>query len=223
MEVIVPFSTDRPKSRLSAVLDPDERAAFARAMLRHVLDAIRAAGGEPRVLATGPVDADLACPVEVDERPLTDAVNEALDARRGDDGGEGDAGDRGEGPVPVAVVMADLALATPEALRELFAAGRETDVAVAPGRGGGTNAFVASHPEFRVDYHGASYLDHRRIAAKVGASVAVVDSHRLATDVDEPADLAEVLIHGEGRAASWLRETGFALDAADGRAGVERE
>ncbi|OYR54200.1 2-phospho-L-lactate guanylyltransferase [Halorubrum sp. Ea1] len=227
MEVLVPFSTDRPKSRLSAVLDPDERKAFARAMLRDVLDAVRAAGGDPRVLATGPVEADLACPVDVDERPLTDAVNAALDERTGDGGGGGEGND-GD-PDPVAVVMADLALATPEALRELFAAGREADVAIAPGRGGGTNAFVASHPAFRVDYHGASYLDHRRIAAEVGASVAVVDSHRLATDVDEPADLAELLIHAEadegsgGRAARWLRDAGFALDATEGRVGVERE
>ncbi|OYR46978.1 2-phospho-L-lactate guanylyltransferase [Halorubrum sp. Hd13] len=231
MEVLVPFSTDRPKSRLSAVLDPDERKAFARAMLRDVLDAVRAADGDPRVLATGPVEADLACPVDVDERPLTDAVNAALDAR---------VDDSPEDATPVAVVMADLALATPEALRELFAAGREADVAIAPGRGGGTNAFAASHPAFRVDYHGASYLDHRRIAAEVGASVAVVDSHRLATDVDEPADLAELLIHAEadgveggddgtdddadgGRAARWLRDAGFALDATEGRVGVERE
>lgn len=225
MEVLVPFSADRPKSRLSAVLDPDERAAFARAMLRDVLDALAAAGGDPRVLATGPVDADLSCPVDVDERPLTAAVNAALDARFGDsDGGGSDAAD----PDPVAVTMADLALATPETLRELFAAGREADVAIAPGRGGGTNAFVTGHPAFRADYHGASYLDHRRIAAEIGASVRVVDSHRLATDVDEPADLAEILVHAEAddeesRAARWLRDAGFALDATDGRVGVERE
>jgi 2-phospho-L-lactate guanylyltransferase len=221
MEVLVPFSTDRPKSRLSGVLDPDERAAFARAMLRDVLDAVESAGGDPRMLATAPVGADLDCPVDVDERPLTPAVNAALDARLGETSDESD---------PVAVVMADLALATPAALRELFAAGRdrEADVAIAPGRGGGTNAFVAGDPAFRVDYHGASYLDHRRIAADAGLSVAVVDSHRLATDVDEPADLAELLIHAEadgdgGRAARWLRDAGFALDATDGRVGVTRD
>jgi 2-phospho-L-lactate guanylyltransferase len=220
MEVLVPFSAHRPKSRLSGVLDPDERADFALAMLRDVLDAVAAAGGDPRVLATAPVDGDLPCPVDVDDRPLTPAVNAALDAHFDDAGTD---------PGPVAVVMADLALATPAALGELFAAGREADVAVAPGRGGGTNAFVASHPAFRVDYHGASYLDHRRIAAEAGLRVDVVDSHRLASDVDEPADLAEVLIHAEvddgdgGRAARWLRDAGFALDAADGRVGVTRE
>ncbi|MFC7188081.1 2-phospho-L-lactate guanylyltransferase [Halorubrum yunnanense] len=222
MEVVVPFSTDRPKSRLSGVLSPDERSAFSRAMLRDVLDAVAAAGGEPRVLATDAVD--LERPVTVDDRPLTTAVNAALDARLGES--PGDSG-------PVAVVMADLALATPAALRGLFEGGRDADVAVAPGRGGGTNAFVADDPAFRVDYHGASYLDHRQIAADAGLSVAVVDSHRLATDVDEPADLAELLIHaeadgdggggGESRAAQWLREAGFALDTADGRVGVERE
>ena len=215
MEVIVPFSTDRPKSRLSGVLSPDERREFARAMLDDVLEAVAAAGGEPRVLATDAVDVDR--PVTVDDRPLTDAVNAALDARLGADS------ERGTAVEPVAVVMADLALATPAALGRLFDAGRDADVAVAPGRGGGTNAFVASHPEFRVDYHGASYLDHRDIAAEVGAAFAAVDSHRLGTDIDEPDDLAEVLIHGEGRAATWLREAGFALDASEGRVAVTRE
>ncbi|WP_050032487.1 2-phospho-L-lactate guanylyltransferase [Halorubrum halophilum] len=225
MEVIVPFSTDRPKSRLSGVLSRDERNRFAREMLDDVLDAVVAAGGEPQVLATDAVDADLPCPVTVDDRPLTDAVNAALDARLGESEPVADR---------VAVVMADLALATPEALRELFAAGREADVAIAPGRGGGTNAFVAGHPEFETDYHGASYLDHRRIADEVGASVEVVDSHRLATDIDEPTDLAELLIHAEadgdgndggggGKAPRWLRDAGFALDTTDGRVGIERE
>ncbi|WP_066415796.1 2-phospho-L-lactate guanylyltransferase [Halorubrum aethiopicum] len=218
MEVLVPFSADRPKSRLADALSPSERAAFARAMLADVLTAVVDAGGDPRLLATDAFDptdeptVPLDPPVVVDDRPLTEAVNAVLEERR-----------PGEEVGPLAVVMADLALATPETLDRLFAAGREADVAIAPGRGGGTNALVASHPEFRVDYHGASYLDHRRIAADIGAELAAVDSHRLGTDVDEPGDLAEVLIHGEGRAATWLREAGFALDASGGRVTVVRE
>jgi 2-phospho-L-lactate guanylyltransferase len=219
MEVIVPFSTDRPKSRLSDALSPEERAEFARAMLDDVLDAVDAAGGEPRVLATDAVDVDP--PVTVDDRALTEAVNAVLDARLGSEGAADDETDGS--PEPVAVVMADLALATPAAVERLFEAGRDADVAMAPGRGGGTNAFVASHPAFRVDYHGASYLDHRGIAAEVGAAFTAVDSQRLGTDVDEPADLAEVLIHAEGRAAAWLREAGFTLDASEGRVAVVRE
>lgn len=211
MEVLVPFSTDRPKSRLSAVLDPAERAAFARAMLSDVLNAVEVAGGEPRVLATGPVDDVIECPVEIDDRPLTTAVNAALSDR--------DAiADR-----PIGIVMADLAIVTPSALRELFdAVERSADISIAPGRGGGTNALTVDHAEFRVDYHGASYRDHRQIADDVDATVSVIDSHRLATDVDVPADLAEVLIHGNGAAAAWLRDAGIVLDDSGGRVGVER-
>ena len=121
---------------------------------------------------------------------------------------------------PVAVVMADLALVTPAALEGLFEPA--TEVVLAPGRGGGTNALVARHPDFFVDYHGASFRDHREIAREAGADLAVVDSFRLATDIDEPADLVEVLLHGEGSAHDWLDAAGFELVTDDGRVDLER-
>ncbi|MFB6281216.1 MAG: 2-phospho-L-lactate guanylyltransferase [Haloferacaceae archaeon] len=203
MRVIVPYDTKRPKTRLGDVLDADERAAFAAAMLRDVLGAVRAAGHEPSVLATAPVE--VGAPVTVDERPLTPAVNGALDRADG----------------PRAVVMADLALATPRAVARLCdAAG---DVVVAPGRGGGTNALVVRHPEFRADYHGASYLDHLRAARAAGATVREADSFRLGTDIDDPDDLPDLLIHGDGAARDWLREAGFRLATDGGRVAVRRE
>ncbi|MDG5777360.1 2-phospho-L-lactate guanylyltransferase [Haloarculaceae archaeon H-GB2-1] len=203
MRVVVPFSAARPKTRLGPVLDDSERRAFAFAMLSDVLSALRGAGHEPTVLATEPVDCDTA--VRVDDRPLTRAVNDVLP----DD--EDDA---------VAIVMADLALATPDALDRLFAA--DGDLVLAPGRGGGTNALVVRDPEFAVDYHGASIRDHRAIAAEAGLEVVEVDSMRLATDVDEPADLVEVLLHGRGESRTWLREAGFEVATTDGRVTVER-
>ncbi|MFB6125867.1 MAG: 2-phospho-L-lactate guanylyltransferase [Halolamina sp.] len=254
MEVLVPFATDEPKSRLRAVFSPAERLAFASAMLADVLDAVAAAGPDPTVLAVeepaavdapattvpdgdlptdpGGVVADRGVDVRVDERPLTTAINAALAGHFGggginggsggtDDGdpeGDGDAGE----PDPVAVVVADLALATPASLRALFAA--DGEVVVAPGLGGGTSALVVRHPAFRVDYHGASCRDHRERAAAVGADLATVDSRQLATDVDEPADLAEVLLHGDGAAAAWLRAAGVSLAVDErGRVGVERD
>lgn len=205
MRTVVPFDARDPKTRLGPLLDADERTAFARAMLHDVLGALRAAGSRPTVLANASVEVD--APVTVDERSLTTAVNAVL---TGADG-------------PVMIVMADLALATPAALDRLLApAAGETAVAIAPGRGGGTNALVVRHPAFRVDYHGASYLDHRRIADEVGASVATVDSFRLSTDIDEPEDLPEVLLHGQGESRQWLRQAGFALGVQDGRVGVTR-
>lgn len=205
MRAIVPFAAERPKTRLAEVLTASERRSFADAMLSDVLDALRTAGFSPHLLATERQDRDVA--QTVDDRPLTEAVNDAL---REHDASDDD---------PVAVVMADLALATPAALARLTAGG---DVVIAPGRGGGTNALVVRHPEFRVDYHGASYLDHLRAARDVGASVREVDSWRLATDVDEPEDLVEVLLHGDGASRDWLVDAGFELDASDGRVGITR-
>jgi 2-phospho-L-lactate guanylyltransferase len=221
MRVVVPFAAHAPKTRLESVLTAPERGAFARVMLEHVCDAVTESGYEPEVLATGAVDVD--APVTVDERPLTDAVNGVL----GETLSEPD-------PEPVAVVMADLALVTPAALEGLFAAGGpggqasdgvSTDGAVvlAPGRGGGTNAVLTPHPDFRVDYHGISVRDHREAAAAVGASVRSVDSHRLATDVDEPTDLVEVLLHGRGGPRDWLVDAGFELAVDGGRVDVHRD
>jgi 2-phospho-L-lactate guanylyltransferase len=194
MDVLVPFAAEEPKTRLADVLDPEERTAFARAMLLDVCDAIGEAGGEPTVLSTAPIE--VPHPVVVDERPLTPAVDDRLDP-------------------PMAVVMADLALATPTALRRLLEC--DAEVALAPGLGGGTNAFVTRHEAFHVDYHDASIRDHRRIAREVGADVATVDSFRLAVDVDEPGDLVEVLLHGGGRSRQWLEDADFAVRSTDGR------
>ncbi|WP_251328170.1 2-phospho-L-lactate guanylyltransferase [Haloplanus pelagicus] len=206
MRFLVPFEASRPKTRLDPVLDADERAAFARAMLRDVLGALRATSHAPEVVATAPVDGNLDnVPTSVDDRPLSAAIN----ARLG-------------GTDPVGVLVADLGLVTPTAVETLVEAAADGDVVVAPGRGGGTNGLVVSHPDFQVDFHGVSYRDHLTVARAVGVEPRVVDSMRLASDVDEPADLVEVLLHGEGEAAAWLREAGFELDAGEGRVGIDR-
>lgn len=194
MEVYVPFSPEDPKTRLSPVLTASERAAFGRAMLEDVVSAVEAAGHHPRVLATEPI----AGPFEtvVSTASLSDAVNDVLAAHLDGTGGAGDGA--------VAVVMADLALSTPEALGRLFEP--DGDVTVAPGRRGGTNALVVRAPEFRVDYHGVSFRDHRDVAERAGLDMRTVDSFRLATDIDEPADLVEVLVHGGGRSLSYLAD-----------------
>lgn len=203
MDAIVPFDAVDPKRRLSSVLEPDERRAFAGAMLADVLDALAETAASTRVVATAPIDLDV--PVAVDDRPLTVAVNDAL------------AG----GDLPTAVVMADLPLVTAAALDRLFAA--EGDVVLVPGVGGGTNAVVVRDGAFHVDYHGCSIRDHRRIAAEAGLSTATVDSFGISLDVDEPADLAEVVLHGRGVAASWLGDHGVAVTTDDdGRVGVDR-
>lgn len=200
MDTLVPFAAREPKTRLADSLSAAERDDFSRAMLLDVCDSVSDAGGDPTVCSTAEIDCPY--PVAVDDRPLTEAVNARLEAG-------------------TAVVMADLALATPEAVGRLFET--DADVAIAPGLGGGTNALAVRHPDFRVDYHGTSVEDHRRIADAIGASTAMVDSFRLAVDIDERRDLAEVLLHGDGRARRWLEEAGFTLDSGPGRTLVSRE
>lgn len=202
MHVVVPFDTREPKTRLAPVLDSDERREFARVMLRRVCTTIEETGREPTVLAT--TDLDVPWPVRVDDRPLSDAVNAVL----------------ADSDSPVAVVMADLALATATALERVFEA--EGEVVLVPGRGGGTNAILARHSDFRVDYHGASIRDHRKQAAAVGAEPTLVDSFRLATDIDEPIDLAEVLLHGKGTPAAWLQDHAVEVAISGGRVTATR-
>jgi len=194
MEVFVPFAATEPKTRLSSVLDAEERAELGRRMLSDVCSALDSIGRPPTVLSTDPIDCEW--PVVVDEAPLTDAVNARLEP-------------------PVAVVMADLGLATPAALSRLFEP--DADVVLAPGLGGGTNGLVVRTSSFHVDYHGASIADHRRIAADAGVDPAIVDSFRLAVDIDEGDDLAELLLYGTGESASWLRSAGFEIATSGGR------
>ena len=60
-----------------------------------------------------------------------------------------------------------------------------------------------------------------KIAEEAGLSVDVIDSFRLHTDIDEPWDLAELLIHGTGKSRAYLEELGFVLSVDKGRVGVE--
>ncbi|MFP4531018.1 MAG: 2-phospho-L-lactate guanylyltransferase [Halodesulfurarchaeum sp.] len=198
MRAVIPFDATTPKKRLAPVLVADERLAFALAMLKDVLAAVSQGPFEPEVHSTASLPDSIAAPVSVDDRPLDAVITDAIATE-----------------TPVAVVMADLPLLSPGTLSRL----RETagDVVLAPGRGGGTNAMVVRDSAFETDYHGASIRDHRRIAAERGLTVAEIDSFRLGADVDEPADLLEVLLHAAGESAAWLESAGFRIETGAGR------
>lgn len=202
MQIVVPYSTDDPKSRLSSILTRDEREEFSRAMCLDVCETIERSGHQPVILSNGQVDTEYDS--VIDQRPLTKAVNAHLQS----------AG------LPLGIVMADLCLITVESIERLVAT--DGEVVLAPGRGGGSNAFVLRVEDFQVDYHGASYLDHRSIARSLDVSLRLVDSYRLGTDIDEPDDLVEVLIHGTGQAKQYLESIGFAIDETEGRVVASR-
>ncbi|MDH7593816.1 MAG: 2-phospho-L-lactate guanylyltransferase [Methanomicrobiales archaeon] len=202
---VIPFKPVNPKTRLSSILSREERETFARCMLEDVIGAIPRESSRTVVLAT---DVSFSCEnadVEVVEAGLNDALNQ-LFRRAGSE---------------VLMVMADLPLADRESLKRLIST--EADVAISPGRGGGTNALFLKDPRrFRADFYGLSFLKHLGIAAEFGCSVEVIDSFRLHTDVDEVSDLVEVLIHGRGRSRSFLEVLGFSLAPEEGRVRVKR-
>jgi 2-phospho-L-lactate guanylyltransferase len=101
----------------------------------------------------------------------------------------------------------------------------EKDMAIVPGRGGGTNLIFLKKPQcFHADFYGASFIDHMAVAEECGFSVDVIDSFRMSTDIDEKEDLVEILIHGKGRKSKeFLESSGFTLAIDEkGRVGVQR-
>jgi 2-phospho-L-lactate guanylyltransferase len=202
---VIPFKPRNPKTRLSCVLDQGEREKFAQLMLCDVVVAAREAGCDPFLLATEAFSFGDTRVVQ-DDRGLNEALNDLL-ART---------------PGPLLILMADLPLTTPDAVRRLIST--TADMAIVPGRGGGTNAiFLSRADRFRVSYYGASFLKHREIAKEAGLSCEIIDSFRIHTDVDEKEDLVELLIHGEGLSRAYLNELGFSLAIEKGRVGMERK
>ena len=200
MRILIPYTPHDPKSRLEPILSPSERHSFARAMLADVVETVTATGHTPHILADADVP-DPPAPVTVDDRSLSTAVNAALEP-------------------PMAIAMADLPLMTPAILAG--AIDQPADVVIGPGRGGGTNLLVVRSESFSVDYHGMSLSDHRQIARRADLHIEELDSYRVSVDIDEPADLVEVLLHGHGRSLSWLQSHGFEPVATDGRVDIRR-
>lgn len=205
LRAFIPFKPVNPKSRLSRIMGEGERVRFARAMLGDVVEAVLSAGCAPVILAT---DASVECrgaEVQVTPLGLNDALNNLFREQES----------------PLLIAMADMPLADSISLGKLI--GSSAQVAIVPGRGGGTNALLLREPQrFRADFYGASFLKHMKIAADAGLSVEVIDSFRLHTDVDEESDLVELLIHGRGRSRALLEELGFSLSVQRGRVGVKR-
>jgi 2-phospho-L-lactate guanylyltransferase len=204
VRAVIPFKPQNPKSRLASVLDPAERERFACAMLEDVIDAVIGAGCEPFLLCTHPFSHPRAASA-IHAAGLNDALNALFRQLRG----------------PLLVIMADLPLADAPAVARIC--DTSAGVALVPGRGGGTNAIYLREPErFRADFYGASFLKHRQIAEEAGTPADVIDSFRLHTDIDEPDDLVEVLIHGGTHSRTMLGTVGFALSIENGRVGVKR-
>jgi 2-phospho-L-lactate guanylyltransferase len=186
--IIVPHrGLERAKTRLAGVLDPDQRARLAEALLRHVLDATVATGHEVVVISP---DESL--------DPLVAGSGARLSVQRGMGLNAGlrqarDEALRDEVEV-LAVLHGDLpALTTPDVVA-LADAPRVAgpSVAIAPDAAEtGTNG-LALAPADVIDFcfGEGSLIAHRRAAKRAGAWLTLVRRPGLAFDIDTPQDLA---------------------------------
>ncbi|HOB18771.1 MAG TPA: 2-phospho-L-lactate guanylyltransferase [Candidatus Methanoculleus thermohydrogenotrophicum] len=203
---LIPFKPVNPKTRLSCILSQEEREAFARTMLEDVIASVLKSGCSATLLCTHPFKHKDTL-TAVRKEPLNEAINWALRQFH----------------CPALIIMADLPLVTAGDIQRLVCT--EKDMAIVPGRGGGTNLIFLKKPQcFHADFYGASFIDHMAVAEECGFSVDVIDSFRMSTDIDEKEDLVEILIHGKGRKSKeFLESSGFTLAIDEkGRVGVQR-
>jgi 2-phospho-L-lactate guanylyltransferase len=184
---IVPAkSLARGKSRLRSVLADDERARFARQLIEHTLDVLRACELDGVLVATDGDDvADLArargAQVLRDREgtSLAAVVDRAL----------GDAASRGARAA--VVLMADLPWVEPNDVRLLRDALGDHDVVVVSDHLRRHTNALAMAPPCAISTcfgHEDSFAAHCSAAREAGLRLTVIDNERIAFDVDGPAD-----------------------------------
>lgn len=202
---LIPYKPKNPKTRLSTVLSQEEREQFAFAMLEDVVGAVKDAVCIPVIVSTELFDSEMV-QVTIADADLNASLNEILPSAEQN----------------ILIIMADLPLADAASIQRIISTG--SDMAIVPGRGGGTNVIFVKDPKrFHVDYYGTSFVKHMAIAQEAGLSVEVIDSFRLHTDIDEEDDLVELLIHGTGKSRAFLEERGFRLESETGRVRAVRQ
>ncbi len=213
VKAIIPFKKEGAKSRLGDFLSENEREELAISMLKDVLAALSESKiEEVEIISTSSLDGDglakeaqlngaldltstLKVDVREDERGLNEVLNEAITEEK----------------EPVLIIMADVPLTTPENINKILE--HVEEVVIVPGRKGGTNALFLRKPyAFSVSYYGLSFSAHIETAKRRNLSHVVYDSFFISADIDEVEDLIELLIHGNGFSADYLRRIGVFLN-----------
>ena len=205
MRAVIPYKKAGAKSRLSPVLSLEEREEFVELMLNQVIESLEEAGIE-KIDILSPsgygLEGMTKARVLLDEKDLNEALNRYLE----------------EAAESVLIVMADLPLLSPDHIKGITST--KKDICIVPGKGGGTNALFIKNPSsYRVRYYGSSFLTHCSIATDAGQTFEIYDSFFAGTDIDEPEDLVELLIHGKGTARDYIKQK-FRLGVSRGRVGL---
>ena len=177
------------KSRLNRALAPPEKKKLILAMLRDVLVSVMESEIFDRVMVVSP-DPNVAGEANLEKgvflhqegSGLNSGIRQAtIVAKRAK-------------ASSVAVLLADIPLAQPKDLRELYALGNAPErIVLSPSLKGGTNVMVREPPDLIQSVYGRwSFSNHLRAAQKVGVPVYSVSNPRLSLDIDTPEDLVSV-------------------------------
>jgi 2-phospho-L-lactate guanylyltransferase len=193
---VVPLNAlDRAKSRLAGALALDERRALALWLAGRTLAALRASGVVERIAVISPDAEALVWAEAAGAEPLLQpgrGLNAGLALARAW------ADDLDAGALLIA--LGDLPLLTGDEVRRFVAMGRlhERLVTLAPDRArDGTNLLLARPPRLApLAYGRGSFARHRALARRAGVPALLFRAPGAAFDVDQPADLAELIAAG---------------------------
>ncbi len=186
-------SLDTGKTRLSPLLDPNERTSLIAAMVTDIMDAfaefarmpVLVVTGDPRVVALAESRGfhhllEQTCVSET-------AAIEAATAMAGELGAGG-----------TLVVPCDIPLLQPDDLAELLDRAPARGTLFVPAWDGrGTNAVLRRPFDlFPLRFGNDSFVPHRAAAEQTGLACVIVSNERIALDVDSPEDLFRLLDYG---------------------------
>jgi 2-phospho-L-lactate guanylyltransferase len=185
MAVLIPFKADRRKSRLSRVLDPNQRNRLAELMLADVLGVFRRADLLSRCYVVTSDEKVLALVRKLGARTIAEPRDEGVNGAVGM-GVRTLIGNR-----DFMVVPSDLPLLTPDEVGTALALKRGFDCVVSPSRSfNGTNLLIFSGgTALALSYDSDSFWNHVSGAARKGLSLAVYCGEGVLSDVDTPEDL----------------------------------
>ena len=208
--ILVPIkNTSAAKQRLASVLDQPSRTRLAQAMLHDVLSALHSWEGRAKVgvVTSDPFAIKLAAEYRFEVIPDPDNPGETgaiematcMCVERGEDS--------------TLVIPADIPLIQAWELEEILKhAPAEGSVLVPAGDGRGTNAAYRRPANlFPLRFGNDSFKPHHAAALAAGKPCVVLKLPGLAVDVDNPADLQQLLsLPGETRAQRLAREWNLA-------------